>query len=626
MPLLNKNKIEIIQRNDLQAEVNNTENLWKIRFTGELFTDYSEYLKRLQLYRQPIWECEITGEENLTYEQALTKEKEAVPKNKDYFSPDLSKSYLNKLLKMANNQKGTIEDLINSLSEKLRFKFDPNEIVQVKLHKTTPTVKGIIIKAVKSSEDLEKKSSTPTKKRDSEGKDSKRNSLSLASQPPTEEEIEALKSQEYVVKTIHKTTGVLSEETLVLGSQISRSNEVFSKKALKVLLRLCGTKEARPNSKYIVRPYLRAKYNIYLPGNVKQVPDDDENERKLIELATLAESNVTKIKKNKGEKNSKGSKEDKKINQTYLTNLNNMLAVNGKIPEGASNKKPFIKLERPISEKPKPTVHPEDPLKVKLSNIKRFPIEDLELIQYKYLIEKKGLLSLLESEWSKKTNPDKRKSTGSIHEPVKKQLKLSSSGTLELVRVSSNELHDGSSMNPQNGVQNNKGDTKIVENHSFTQWPIPQILWKVDQHLIDSVMQTFVFFSWYGKPLQLNGFLLDQYEVMIGHGLGAEQSDDLMGNSAAVPECRLFSSCMVSLLNIIINDYQEEGPVLEIFSDRSKQLLSLTGKSNKFWDSIIDIESESEKPETMDVDIVENDQLSDLNVESEEDDEHITTN
>lgn len=37
----------------------------------------SEYLKRINLYRQRVWTCKSTGKSNLTYEEALVSEKQA---------------------------------------------------------------------------------------------------------------------------------------------------------------------------------------------------------------------------------------------------------------------------------------------------------------------------------------------------------------------------------------------------------------------------------------------------------------------------------------------------------------------------------------------------------------------
>lgn len=40
----------------------------------------SDYLNRINLYRQRIWMCKVTGKTNLTYEEALVSEKSATEK------------------------------------------------------------------------------------------------------------------------------------------------------------------------------------------------------------------------------------------------------------------------------------------------------------------------------------------------------------------------------------------------------------------------------------------------------------------------------------------------------------------------------------------------------------------
>ena len=42
-----------------------------------MFVVNSEYLNRINLYRQRVWTCKSTGKSNLTYEEALVSEKQA---------------------------------------------------------------------------------------------------------------------------------------------------------------------------------------------------------------------------------------------------------------------------------------------------------------------------------------------------------------------------------------------------------------------------------------------------------------------------------------------------------------------------------------------------------------------
>lgn len=41
------------------------------------FTQIREYLNRINLYRQRVWTCKVTGKANLTYEEALVSERRA---------------------------------------------------------------------------------------------------------------------------------------------------------------------------------------------------------------------------------------------------------------------------------------------------------------------------------------------------------------------------------------------------------------------------------------------------------------------------------------------------------------------------------------------------------------------
>ncbi|KAG2184498.1 hypothetical protein INT43_000407, partial [Umbelopsis isabellina] len=48
--------------------------VWNLRSTNEIFTDYESYIERLMQYRLPQWQCERTGRADLTYDQAKESE------------------------------------------------------------------------------------------------------------------------------------------------------------------------------------------------------------------------------------------------------------------------------------------------------------------------------------------------------------------------------------------------------------------------------------------------------------------------------------------------------------------------------------------------------------------------
>lgn len=55
---------------------------------------YREYLKRTSLYKKPIWQCEATGKQNLTYMEALKSEREEKERTGNKLSLELQKQVL----------------------------------------------------------------------------------------------------------------------------------------------------------------------------------------------------------------------------------------------------------------------------------------------------------------------------------------------------------------------------------------------------------------------------------------------------------------------------------------------------------------------------------------------------
>ncbi|GMH10255.1 hypothetical protein Nepgr_012096 [Nepenthes gracilis] len=77
MPLLKRTQFTLPEPpSDLEPD----ELVFQVRFTKEIFQDYHEYLKRINLYRHRVWTCKVTGKTNLTYEEALLSEQRATEK------------------------------------------------------------------------------------------------------------------------------------------------------------------------------------------------------------------------------------------------------------------------------------------------------------------------------------------------------------------------------------------------------------------------------------------------------------------------------------------------------------------------------------------------------------------
>ncbi|KAL6219740.1 hypothetical protein ACLB2K_007499 [Fragaria x ananassa] len=77
MPLLKRKPFPLAE---LPDDLDPNELVYQVRYTGEIFRDYDEYLNRINLYRQRIWMCKVSGKTNLTYEEALLSEEHATEK------------------------------------------------------------------------------------------------------------------------------------------------------------------------------------------------------------------------------------------------------------------------------------------------------------------------------------------------------------------------------------------------------------------------------------------------------------------------------------------------------------------------------------------------------------------
>ncbi|PHZ15046.1 uncharacterized protein RHIMIDRAFT_277004 [Rhizopus microsporus ATCC 52813] len=96
MPLLKRKRVPPIEtpKYDPAKKESKETLVWYSPLTQEIFTDYSEYLKRTSLYKKPIWQCEATGKQNLTYMEALKSEREEKERTGNKLSLDLQKQVL----------------------------------------------------------------------------------------------------------------------------------------------------------------------------------------------------------------------------------------------------------------------------------------------------------------------------------------------------------------------------------------------------------------------------------------------------------------------------------------------------------------------------------------------------
>ncbi|KAI4364347.1 hypothetical protein MLD38_020453 [Melastoma candidum] len=91
--------------------------VFRIRFTEEVFRDYQEYLRRLELYRRRRWTCGVTGRLNLTYEEALFSEKQETAGMMARLFPE---PLIKPTLQAIQYSMLSLKDLVDKISTKLQ--------------------------------------------------------------------------------------------------------------------------------------------------------------------------------------------------------------------------------------------------------------------------------------------------------------------------------------------------------------------------------------------------------------------------------------------------------------------------------------------------------------------------
>ncbi|XP_031504524.1 uncharacterized protein LOC116267098 isoform X1 [Nymphaea colorata] len=120
--------------------------VFQVRFTMEIFRDYKEYLRRINLYRQRFWTCKVTGKTNLTYEEALVSEHRATEKAQQF-----PKELIVPVLQMIQFSTMRLKDLIYTVSTRVLEHFLEGE--EVYYRKEDSVVPCKILKVFEKTKD-----------------------------------------------------------------------------------------------------------------------------------------------------------------------------------------------------------------------------------------------------------------------------------------------------------------------------------------------------------------------------------------------------------------------------------------------------------------------------------------
>ena len=217
--------------------------VWVMYNTGEVFSDYESYIKRLDFYRQHEFTCSITGASSLNFFDALASERNELRTVDDRFPEPLKEPILRKI------QFSTIsrmEDLVNHVFEDFKLDFFPGEQVTVVMD-SGDRFEGTI-----------------------------REKASYPDQWGPNGELKKKAFSRYFVK-LHDRP---NEEALMDNDHVARSRRVFSKHMLRILLKNSLTRETWAGAPWVLKEKIANEYKIPVEIPTRLLQENRQAERK----------------------------------------------------------------------------------------------------------------------------------------------------------------------------------------------------------------------------------------------------------------------------------------------------------------------------------------------------------
>ncbi|KAJ3173599.1 hypothetical protein HDU88_002686 [Geranomyces variabilis] len=312
--------------------------VWQVRSTGEIFTNYDDYIARYSFLRKRQFSCAKTGKTGLTYEEALASEQQAIKRVEETF-PEVWRLPAMKLIHYSMEK-------LNSLTESLYDHFATHLFLREFIY---INVEGVLAMA----QILE---AIPPK-----GKPALEGPF-----PITDSDVlyrVNLVDNEHNLLTVQDLDGAFPVEYIYPVSQLKRDRQILAKQNFKKFIRDVATREVWIGAPWIVRPEFIKKYEVpdIIPPAAAEVLD--ERHRKLtgepkVKPTPKKEKGADGSPASNGKAKGKAAKGDKEKGTKKK----------GRPPKNVDADGKPIKKPRPSRAKPKPKVL-------------KFPMEDLELLE-----------------------------------------------------------------------------------------------------------------------------------------------------------------------------------------------------------------------------------------------------
>ncbi|KAI9894762.1 MAG: hypothetical protein M1814_002119 [Vezdaea aestivalis] len=208
--------------------------IWIIEQTEEIFTNYEDYLHRMDFYKQPRFICDITGHSNLTFFEALDSERLNSFELEKAFPESLKEPVLRRA------QFSTIpriDKLVDETYEALKAEYYPGEVVSCLIDPNQDRVEGTVREKAKFME---------------------------------------LWDGDLLVRPAHTTyyiqlRGSSTKDVNIDTKNISREKKNFTKQIIRAFLRNNLTREAWNGAPWLVKDDVAWRYriNTHVPAELR---------------------------------------------------------------------------------------------------------------------------------------------------------------------------------------------------------------------------------------------------------------------------------------------------------------------------------------------------------------------
>jgi len=214
MPLLREKNFTLRK---FPKDLPDDEEVFFIPFTREIFRHYRDYIARLELYKQKVWTCRVSGKRGLTYEQALESEQTESESAESF--PSI---FIEPTLHLIQFSTARVDQLADEVCNYFKTHFIPGDII-------------------KMQEDSTKKLSTV--------------------------KVVGKEGDSYRVVYLGQAD---KDYFLVKPDLLLRTRVAFSKKIFKKVLREVADKDTYPNAPWVVKKEFLNQY----PSVPKELPSE----------------------------------------------------------------------------------------------------------------------------------------------------------------------------------------------------------------------------------------------------------------------------------------------------------------------------------------------------------------